>query len=174
MPKDVCQSVATFTLPLSSFCAGHMSNSTRQSVCGGDSGGPASFFFQDKWVLVGIVSTGTNLVAGSTTCSAISQAAAFDVFVSVRYAFDWINSTMNGTSGVPGITTGFGPNAIDEVEWYTWVAPLIGGLLCLAFIIFMIYDRRREAMRNRFKTIAYVASISKLFQDEVNEEEPSV
>lgn len=105
------------------------------------------------------------LVPGATTCSAVSASVAYDVFVSVRFTFAWINSTLNGTNG-PGISSGFGPNAVDDVEWYLWVVPLVGGVFCLLFFIYLVFDKQRQTMRERAKIIAYLASISRLFQDE--------
>jgi hypothetical protein len=145
IPRSTCQAGAVFVLPTTALCAAALNGSTVAS-CQGDSGGPLAYYdlSQQKWVLAGIVSTGTNVQSGQIVCQASSASQTYDVYVSVRQNYAWIDAGIKGT--LPdAITTGY-QDASTTVEWYYWVPPMVGCILVLLFFIYVLWDRRRKAL----------------------------
>ena len=140
--RDTCQKGTAFTIPRATMCAVAL-NGSLASACQGDSGGPIAHFDLTlrKWVLVGIVSTGTNVQNGVLLCGSSNGVIAYDVFVSTVYSAAWIADAQSGRLG-PGLRTGL--KEPPPPEWYFWVVPLVAGLVGILLLAAFLHDIKRK------------------------------
>ncbi len=116
-----------------------------------------------QWVLMGIVSTGTNVQNGQLVCGTVGSSGqqTYDVFVSVMRSYAWITSAMGGRLTDVNVD-GYGGN-LNAVVWYYWVPPMAGGMVAILFLIYILWDRRRK----KAMAVARVAGRTSLAADAV-------
>merc|ERR1711991_390755 len=131
---EECQAETVFAIPNFAFCA--KGTAFASGACQGDSGGAAATFQNGQWVLAGIIFTGTDVRGGVLFCGLDSgDRSSFDLFVSVRSEFEWINASIYGEIGPPTETLPFE----GGIKWYEWVPALVGGILAVILIIVLGY-----------------------------------
>lgn len=152
-----CQQAATsFTLPLSTLCAGPISGQTGTDSCQGDSGGPLAYATSSSsWVVAGVVSTGTAVSGGSQPlCGGTGQ---YGIYVSVRSYYTWLSATLTQDASVASdrVTTGTGADAslAPAFQWYYIVAIVVGVVLLILIIVACCCCCKRNRHHNASKQI---------------------
>ena len=151
--EEECQLAAPFRIPSFSFCG---KGTTGASTCSGDSGSALARFNleADRWEMVGVVQTGTNVVEGQLFCSAGSEEENFDLYVSVRHEYAWLSAALRGELGDPTPTTRYEP--VQPVRWFDWVPPLVGGVLVIGIFILIVLSFQKK--RSNMKKVAQRAA----------------
>ena len=144
---EECQLAAPFLIPYFAFCG---LGANGASACQGDSGsGLARFNIQtETWELIGLVFTGTNIQSGQLLCAAQAEnSTQYDVFVSVLVTYQWLNASLFDDIGEPTATVRWEE---PKLPWYEWVAPTVGGIIALIFIVLLICSCRKRSHTKSF------------------------